>query len=64
MKIISCYKELQKDNLIAGGIGQGGGGYWQNSVGIKLQSELAEILKAKLHLCPRAHGRDSFDRTD
>ena len=64
MKIISCYKELQKDNLIAGGIGQGGGGYWQNSVGIKLQSELAEILKAKLHLCPRVHGRDSFDRTD
>ena len=64
MKIISCYKELQSDNLIAGGIGQGGGGYWQNVVGIKLQSCLAEILKAKLHLCSRPHGRDSFDRTD
>jgi hypothetical protein len=64
MKLISCYKQLTPDNLIAGGVGQGGGGYWQESVGVKLQKEIAKVLNAEFIQSPRIHGRDSFDRQD
>lgn len=64
MKVLSCYKQLQPDNLIAGGLGQGGGGYWQESVGVELQRHIARKLDAALVLHPRPHGRDSFDRHD
>ncbi len=64
MKILSCYKVLQQDNLIAGGIGQGGGGYWQETVGIQLQQAIATELEAELILYQRTHGRDAFDGGD
>ena len=63
MKLLSCYKTLQADNLTAGGIGQGGGGYWEYDVGQLLQQELAEVLGAEEWcLKHRPHGKDSFDR--
>ena len=64
MRIVSHYKSLGPDQQTAGGIGQGGGLYWQNAVGVLLQQELARVLKAELRLCWRPHGRDSYDRTD
>jgi len=70
MKMISCYKQLSADqlqlqaidNLKLGGVGQGGGTYWQDIVGIKLQQAIAG--PENTILCPRSHGQDSFDRTD
>ena len=62
MRLLSCYKTLQADNLTAGGIGQGGGGYWERDVGQLLQQELADVLDAECHTQPRPHGKDSFDR--
>ncbi len=59
----SFYKQLQRDNLIAGGIGQGGGNYWQNAVGVRLQIHLAATLGGNLSLRSRPHGRDSYDRS-
>lgn len=64
MRMASFYKTLQADNLIAGGLGQGGGGYWQEDVGERLQAEIADQLGAELTLVPRPHGRDSFDTRD
>jgi hypothetical protein len=62
IQMASFYKKLQQDNLIAGGIGQGGGGYWQNAVGVRLQVHIAAELGANLFLRSRPHGVDSFDR--
>lgn len=70
MKMISCHKQLSADqlqlqaidNLKLGGVGQGGGTYWQDIVGIKLQQAIAG--PENTFLCPRSHGQDSFDRTD
>jgi len=63
MRLLSCYKTLQADNLTAGGIGQGGGGYWERDVGQLLQEALAEALDhAEVNFDPRPHGKDSFDR--
>lgn len=64
LKMISYFKQLQEDNQIAGGLGQGGGGYWQEQVGVKLQEEIAKVLDAELVLSGRPHGHDSFDRRD
>jgi hypothetical protein len=64
MKMISYYKSLTSDNQIAGGLGQGGGGYWQEDVGVRLQQAIAEYLSADLTLSSRPHGRDSYDRRD
>jgi len=60
----SFYKTLQADNMIAGGLGQGGGGYWQEDVGERLQSAIAAELGGALALHPRQHGKDSFDTRD
>lgn len=62
MKMISCYKQLSADRLSLGGVGQGGGTYWQDIVGIELQQAIAG--PENTILCPRSHGQDSFDRTD
>lgn len=64
LQIATFYKKLTEDNQIAGGIGQGGGGYWQNDVGVRLQIYLAEALGGKLTMRSRPHGIDSFDRKD
>lgn len=64
MRIVSYYKSLGPDQQTAGGIGQGGGLYWQEAVGRLLQMELARILKADGLCYARPHGRDSFDRQD
>ncbi len=64
LKMISYFKQLQADNKIAGGLGQGGGGYWQEQVGVRLQEEVAKALGAELILSGRPHGQDSFDRRD
>jgi hypothetical protein len=64
MNMVSYYKSLTPDNQIAGGLGQGGGGYWQEDVGIRLQEEIAKVLGAELSLSSRPHGRDSYDRKD
>lgn len=64
LKMISYFKQLQEDNQIAGGLGQGGGGYWQEQVGVRLQEEIAKSLGADLKLSGRPHGFDSFDRRD
>jgi hypothetical protein len=64
LQIATFYKKLQHDNLIAGGLGQGGGGYWEQDVGVRLQIYLAEALGGNLKMQSRPHGRDSFDRTD
>lgn len=70
MKMISCYKQLSADqlqlqainNLKLGGVGQGGGTYWQDIVGIKLQQAIAGAENTILY--PRSHGSDSFDCID
>lgn len=64
LKMISYFKQLQDGNRIAGGLGQGGGGYWEEQVGVRLQEEIAKVLKAELILSGRPHGQDSFDRRD
>ena len=61
MRMLTCYKTLLPES-IAGGIGQGGGHYWQTAVGIELQREIAKVLDCPLVLSPRPHGKDSFDR--
>lgn len=61
MKYLTCYKVIQADNPYAGGIGQGGGGYWQEDVGIRLQAEIGRCLGAEVTYHARPHGRDSFD---
>jgi len=69
MKIVSYYKQLPPEKQKLGGIGQGGGLYWQNVVGRKLQIALAEAA-AETHsyilptLVPRPHGKDSYDCRD
>ena len=62
MKLISCYKQLSAEQRALGGVGQGGGLYWQDAVGIALQQAIAG--PENTFLCPRSHGRDSYDRTD
>lgn len=62
MKMISCYKQLSAEQQALGGVGQGGGLYWTNAVGILLQQAIAG--PENTILCPRPHGRDSYDRTD
>lgn len=62
MKMISCYKQLSAEQQALGGVGQGGGLYWQDVVGIQLQQAIAGPENTVL--CPRPHGRDSYDRTD
>jgi hypothetical protein len=67
MRLISCYKSLSAEQQELGGVGQGGGNYWEDVVGIALQQQM--ILAAgeggdSLVLSPRPHGVDSFDRTD
>lgn len=64
MKLVSYFKQLTADNQIAGGLGQGGGRYWEQVIGVMLQREIAKELEAELVLCSRPHGKDSFDRTD
>ena len=64
LKMVSYFKQIQADNQIAGGLGQGGGGYWQEQVGVRLQEEVAKVLGAELTLSGRPHGFDSFDRRD
>ena len=64
LQIATFYKRLLQDNLIAGGLGQGGGGYWQSDVGVRLQIYLAAALGGNLIMKSRPHGRDSFDRKD
>ena len=61
MRMLTCFKTLPPES-IAGGIGQGGGHYWQNAVGMDLQREIAAVLDCPLELSPRPHGQDSFDR--
>jgi len=61
---LTCFKILGPDQQTAGGIGQGGGLYWQEAVGRMLQQEIAKIMDVPLEECPRAHGKDSYDRTD
>lgn len=62
MKMISCYKQLSAEQQALGGVGQGGGLYWTNAIGILLQQAIAG--PENTILCPRPHGRDSYDRTD
>lgn len=67
MRLISCYKSLSAEQQELGGVGQGGGNYWEDVVGIALQQQM--ILAAgeggdSLVLSPRPHGFDSFDRMD
>ncbi len=62
MKMISCYKQLSAEQRALGGVGQGGGLYWQDAVGIALQQAIAGPENTVL--CPRPHGRDSYERTD
>jgi hypothetical protein len=61
MKALTCYKTLPPDS-IAGGVGQGGGRYWELAVGLSLQRSIADVLDMPLEVCPRPHGIDSFDR--
>lgn len=64
LRMISYFKNVNVDNQDVGGIGQGGGGYWQEQVGVRLQEEVAKVLGAELILSGRRYGFDSFDRRD
>ena len=64
LKMISYLKNVHTDRQDVGGIGQGGGGYWQEQVGVRLQEEIAKVLGAELTLSGRPYGFDSFDRRD
>ena len=64
MNVASFYKSLNPDQQTMGGVGQGGGSYWEQSVGMDLQLEIAAQLGATFHGFPRAHGKDSYDRVD
>jgi len=59
--ILSCYKVLRDDDPTFGGVGQGGGLYWQNEVGIALQQRIATLLDCELVLSHRKRGRDNRD---
>lgn len=63
MKTLSCYKVLPAGS-VQGGVGQGGGNYWTDAVGVKLQQCIARELDAELTLSARPHGKDSFDCRD
>lgn len=60
MRFLTCYKVLEAGS-IQGGLGQGGGQYWTDDVGILLQEEIASLFGAELVRDPRPHGRDSYD---
>ena len=61
MRIASYYKTLDVTQSKLGGVGQGGGGYWETAVGYSLQQEIAKQLSAYVAFNPRPHGKDSFD---
>ena len=63
LKMATFYKKLPEDTIM-GGLGQGGGNYWSNAVGVRLQIYLATALDAQLTMQSRPHGRDSYDRVD
>lgn len=64
LQMVSYYKSLGEDQMKMGGVGQGGGLYWQESVGVRLQTEIAKLMDAEVTLVPRPHGKDSFDTKD
>jgi len=63
MKYLSCYKVLASESGVDGGLGQGGGTWFTDIVGIKLQQVLAELWGAELVLHQRPHGQDSYHLT-
>jgi len=60
-RILSCYKVLNPHVILDGGVGQGGGGWWADVVGVRLQQEIAAHLGGQVELHVRPHGRDSYD---
>lgn len=64
MRIVSYYKALSAEQRTLGGVGQGGGSYWQKVVGEQLIVQIAHALGGKFTLHARPHGKDSYDRTD
>lgn len=64
MKYLSCFKYLADNDQTNGGVGQGGGGWFTNVLGQKLQRAIAEELGADLTLHRRLHGSDAFNGGD
>ena len=60
MKALSCYKVISSDTVLDGGCGQGGGNWFTDVAGIKLQKAIAEILGGDLFLQQRPHGKTSY----
>ncbi len=64
MKMLSCHKYLAANDQTNGGVGQGGGSWWTDVAGIKLQQAIADELGAELVLSPRLHGSNSYNGGD
>jgi hypothetical protein len=64
MRYLSCFKVLAENDQVNGGIGQGGGRFWQDVMGVQLQEAIAAELGAEFTRNPRLHGKDSFSGGD